>query len=142
MPAMTLYHATPSRSSIALWMLEETGAPYDIKLLKLSDNEQNQPAYLAVNPMGKVPALKVGDVVITEVAAICAYLADEYPDKKLADPDWRPAARALFQVAVFRAERNRAGRKRQSLPAQGAAAPRARSATASSTACSTSSPRR
>jgi glutathione S-transferase len=90
MPKLTLYHASPSRSAITLWMLEETGAPYDIQLLSLAENEQNKPAYLAINPMGKVPALKVDDgadsVIVTEVAAICAYLADEFPDKKLAIP--------------------------------------------------------
>ena len=66
MPKLTLYHAAPSRSSIALWMLEEVGEPYDIHLLSLSKNEQRAPDYLAVNPMGKVPALKHGDAVITE----------------------------------------------------------------------------
>ena len=70
MPDLTLYHAAPSRSSIALWMLEEIGEPYDIKLLKLSTGENRKPDYLAINPMGKVPALRHGEVVITEVAAI------------------------------------------------------------------------
>lgn len=83
MPKLTLYHASPSRSSIALWMLEEVGEPYDIHLLSLSKEENRKPAYLAINPMGKVPALRHGDTVITEVAAICAYLADEFPQKKL-----------------------------------------------------------
>ena len=54
---LTLYHAIPSRSSIARWMLEEVGEPYDIKLLDLQKGENREPAYLAVNPMGKVPAL-------------------------------------------------------------------------------------
>jgi glutathione S-transferase len=79
MPKLTLYHAAPSRSSIVRWMLEEVGEPYAIQLLSLSKGEQLAPAYLAVNPMGKVPALKHGDVVITEAAAICTYLADEFP---------------------------------------------------------------
>ncbi|HZQ11708.1 MAG TPA: glutathione S-transferase [Pseudolabrys sp.] len=83
MPALTLYHASPSRSSIVLWMLEELGEPYDVKLLSLSNGENLKPDYLAINPMGKVPALKHGDTVITEVAAICTYLADEFPQKKL-----------------------------------------------------------
>jgi len=86
----TLYHASPSRSSIVLWMLEEVGQPYDIKLIKLSAGDNLKPDYLAINPMGKVPALKHGDVVITEVAAICAYLADEFPDKKLNIPVGTP----------------------------------------------------
>jgi glutathione S-transferase len=79
MANMTLYHAAPSRSSIALCMLEEIGEPYDIELLSLKKGDNRAPAYLDVNPMGKVPALKHGNVVITEVAAICCYLADEFP---------------------------------------------------------------
>ncbi len=83
MSDLVLYHAAPSRSSIVLWMLEELGAPYDIKLIKLSAGDNLKPEYLAINPMGKVPALRHGDAVITEVAAICAYLADEFPQAKL-----------------------------------------------------------
>jgi len=90
MAKITLYHAAPSRSSIALWMLEEIGQPYDIKLVTLSKGENQKPEYLAINPMGKVPALKHGDTVITEVAAICTYLADEFPDKKLNIPVGTP----------------------------------------------------
>ncbi|HET7383289.1 MAG TPA: glutathione S-transferase [Pseudolabrys sp.] len=86
MSNLTLYHASPSRSSVVLWMLEEVGQPYDIKLLKLSAGDNMKPNYLAINPMGKVPALKHGDTVITELAAICTYLADEFPDKKLNVP--------------------------------------------------------
>ncbi len=86
MAKLTLYHAAPSRSSIVRWMLEEIGEPYDIHLLSLSKGEQRAPDYLAVNPMGKVPALRHGDVVITEVAAICTYLADEFPQAKLNVP--------------------------------------------------------
>jgi glutathione S-transferase len=82
----TLYHASPSRSSIVLWMLEEVGQPYDIRLVKLSEGDNTKPDYLAINPMGKVPALKAGDTVITEVAAICAFLADEFPQAKLNVP--------------------------------------------------------
>jgi glutathione S-transferase len=79
MSQLTLYHATPSRSSIALWMLEEIGEPYDVKLLDLASGEQRKPHYLAINPMGKVPALKHGDAVVTETPAICTYLADAFP---------------------------------------------------------------
>ena len=81
MADLTLYHAAPSRSSIALWMLEEIGEPYDIKLLKLSEGDNLKPDYLAINPMGKVPALRHGDIIITEVAAICTYLADAFPTR-------------------------------------------------------------
>jgi len=84
--ALTLYHAAPSRSSIVRWMLEEVGEPYEIKLLNLKEGEQRKPEYLAVNPMGKVPALDHDGTVITEAAAICAYLADAFPGAKLNVP--------------------------------------------------------
>jgi glutathione S-transferase len=90
MANLTLYHASPSRSSIVLWMLEEVGQPCDIKLIRLSAGDNLKPDYLALNPMGKVPTLKHGDAVITEAAAICAYLADEFPAKKLNVPVGTP----------------------------------------------------
>ncbi len=86
MSNLTLYHAAPSRSSIVLWMLEEVGEPYDIHLMSLKKGENRAADYLQVNPMGKVPALKHGDVVITEAAAICTYLADAFPQAKLSVP--------------------------------------------------------
>jgi glutathione S-transferase len=86
MAKLSLYHAAPSRSSIVRWMLEEIGEPYDIHHLSLSKGDNRAPDYLAVNPMGKVPALRHGDVVITEAAAICAYLADEFPRARLNVP--------------------------------------------------------
>jgi glutathione S-transferase len=100
MADLTLYHASPSRSSVTLWMLEELGEPYDIKLLKLSEGDQQKPDYLAVNPMGKVPTLKHNGVVITESTAICTYLADAFPQKKLnvplSDPRRGPYLKWLF----------------------------------------------
>lgn len=101
MPGLTLYHAAPSRSSIVLWMLEEIGQPYDVKLLKLSEGDNMKPDYLAINPMGKVPALKHGDSVITEVAAICTYLADEFPDQKLNVPVGTPRRGAYLKWLFF-----------------------------------------
>ena len=86
MANLTLYHAAPSRSSTVLWMLEEIGEPYDIQLLSIKRGANREPAYLAVNPMGKVPALRHGEVVITEAAAICCYLADEFPKAGLNVP--------------------------------------------------------
>jgi glutathione S-transferase len=85
-PQLTLFHASPSRSSIVHWMLEELGEPYRLEVLNLRAGDQRKPAYLAINPMGKVPTLKDGDVVVSEVAAICCYLADTYPKAKLAPP--------------------------------------------------------
>jgi glutathione S-transferase len=83
---LTLYHIAPSRSSVALWMLEEIGEPYDIHLLSMKTGTNREPAYLAVNPMGKVPALRHRDVVITELAAICTYVADAFPNAGLNIP--------------------------------------------------------
>jgi glutathione S-transferase len=100
MSNLTLYHAAPSRSSIALWMLEEVGEPYDIRLLSLKKGETRTADYLKVNPMGKVPALKHGDVVVTEAAAICTYLADSFPQAGLnvpiGDPRRGPYLKWLF----------------------------------------------
>jgi glutathione S-transferase len=101
MANLTLYHASPSRSSIVLWMLEEIGQPYDIKLLKLSAGDNLKPDYLALNPMGKVPALKHGDTVITEVAAICTYLADEFPQAKLNIPVGTPTRGVYLKWLFF-----------------------------------------
>jgi glutathione S-transferase len=81
-------------------MLEEIGQPYEIKLIKLSAGENMKPDYLAINPMGKVPALRHGDTVITEVAAICTYLADEFPDKKLNIPVGAPQ-RGIYLKWLF-----------------------------------------
>jgi glutathione S-transferase len=85
-PQLTLFHASPSRSSIVHWMLEELGEPYKLEVLNLRAGDQRKPAYLAINPMGKVPTLKDGDVDVSEVAANCCYLADTYPKAKLAPP--------------------------------------------------------
>lgn len=101
MADLTLYHASPSRSSIVLWMLEELGQPYDIKLLKLSEGDNLKPDYLAINPMGKVPALKHRDTVITEAAAICTYLADEFPQAKLNVPVGSPRRGVYLKWLFF-----------------------------------------
>jgi glutathione S-transferase len=83
MAELTLYHAPRSRSGVVLWMLEELGQPYDIHLLNLDKGTNREPAYLAVNPMGKVPALTHGKVTVSEAAAICLYLADRFPQANL-----------------------------------------------------------
>ena len=101
MSDLTLYHATRSRSAIALWMLEEVGEPYDIKLMRLSAGDNLKPDYLAVNPMGKVPALKHGDAVVTEVAAICTYLADEFPANRLNIPVGTPRRGVYLKWLFF-----------------------------------------
>jgi glutathione S-transferase len=100
MADLTLYHAAPSRSSIVLWMLEEIGEPYDLHVLSMKKGENREPAYLAVNPMGKVPALRHGDAIVTEVAAVLCYLADAFPAAKLnvpiGDPRRGPYLKWLF----------------------------------------------
>ena len=99
-PILKLYHASPSRSSIVLWMLEELGEPYELELLSLKDGDQLKPAYLAVNPRGKVPTLLDDGVAMSEVAAICCHLADKYPKAGLApaisDPTRGPYLSWLF----------------------------------------------
>jgi len=80
--SLTLYTNPMSRGRIARWMLEETGMPYDTQVVAF--DQMKDAAYLAVNPMGKVPAVRHGDTVVTECAAICAYLADAFPQAGLA----------------------------------------------------------
>jgi glutathione S-transferase len=101
MAALKLYHAAPSRSSIVRWMLEEIGEPYDLHLLKLGDGDQFKPDYLAVNPMGKVPALDHDGVVITEAAAICTYLADAFPQARLNVPIGDPRRGVYLKWLFF-----------------------------------------
>src|SRR5262245_45032387 len=100
MPKLTLYHAAPSRSSIVHWMLEEVGQPYDIHLVSFKKGENLKPEFLAINPMGKLPTLRHGDAIITEAAAICCYLADEFPQAGLnipvGDPQRGPYLKWLF----------------------------------------------
>jgi glutathione S-transferase len=98
---ITLYHAPNTRSSGALTLLEELGAPYDLHVLNMKAGEQRQPAYLAVNPMGKVPAIKHGDALITEQVAISIYLADLFPAAKLAPPIGDPLRGPYLRWLVF-----------------------------------------
>jgi len=81
--ALTLYTNPMSRGRIARWMLEETGVGYDVQYLDYGPSMKS-PDYLMINPMGKVPALRHGETIVTECPAICAYLADAFPDAGLA----------------------------------------------------------
>jgi glutathione S-transferase len=101
MAKLTLYHGSPSRSSIVLWMLEELGEPYEVHLLSFAKGENRARDYLAINPMGKVPAIRHGDTVITEVAAICTYLADEFPAAKLNVPVGSPKRGVYLKWLFF-----------------------------------------
>ncbi|HEX2135085.1 MAG TPA: glutathione S-transferase family protein [Microvirga sp.] len=82
---LVFYTNPMSRGRIVRWMLEEIGRPYRTELLDYATT-MKAPDYLAVNPMGKVPAIRHGDTVVTETAAICAYLADVFPEAGLAPP--------------------------------------------------------
>jgi glutathione S-transferase len=101
MPELTLYHAAPSRSSVVHWMLEEVGEPYELHLLSLKNGDNRKPEYLKVNPMGKVPALRHGEMVMTEVAAICTYLADAFPKAGLNVPIGDPRRGRYLQWLFF-----------------------------------------
>ena len=83
---LVFYTNPMSRGRIIRWMLEEVGQPYETKILRWETGDNKSPEYLAINPMGKVPAIRHGNVVVTECAAICAYLADAFPDAGLAPP--------------------------------------------------------
>lgn len=82
---LVFYTHPQSRGRIVRWMLEEISQPYRTELLEYGTT-MKAPAYLAINPMGKVPAIRHGDTVVTEAAAICAYLADAFPGARLAPP--------------------------------------------------------
>jgi glutathione S-transferase len=85
MTDLTFYTHPQSRGRVIRWMLEEVGAPYETVVLGYNQSMKDAD-YLAINPMGKVPAIRHGDTVVTETAAICAYLADAFPDAGLAPP--------------------------------------------------------
>lgn len=98
---ITLYHAPNSRSSATLLLLEELGAPYDLHVLNLRSGEQREAAYLAINPMGKVPAVRHGDALITEQVAIYIYLADLFPEAGLTPPIGDPLRGPYLRWLVF-----------------------------------------
>ncbi|HEY2661514.1 MAG TPA: glutathione S-transferase [Caulobacteraceae bacterium] len=83
---ITLFHSPQTRSSGVLTLLEELGAPYELRLLNMKAGENRQPAYLAINPLGKVPAIRHRGELITEQVAIYLYLADLFPEAGLALP--------------------------------------------------------
>ena len=119
---LVLYSHPMSRGRIARWMLEEVGQPYRVEMLDYGTT-MKAPEFLAINPMGKVPALRHGDVVVTEGAAICAYLADTFPEGRAGAPGQR--ARCLLPLAVFRCRTARDSRYQRGAEGRGAAgAPR------------------
>jgi glutathione S-transferase len=97
---ITFYHNPMSRARIAHWMLEEVGAPYDMKILSFEKGEHKRPEFLAINPMGKLPAIVHRGTVVTEAAAICTYLADAFPEVGLA-PAANDAKRGTYLRWLF-----------------------------------------
>ena len=98
-----VFYTTPmSRGRIVRWMLEEVGAPYRTEILRFGPPMKG-PAYRAINPMAKVPALRHGDTTVTETAAICAYLADAFPLAGLAPAPGSRARGAYYRWLFFAA---------------------------------------
>ena len=97
---MQLYWSPRSRSFSALWLMEETGQPYERVLTDITTGAQKKPEYLAINPMGKVPALKDGEATLAEAAAICAYVAERCPEAGLA-PALGDPLRARYLYWLF-----------------------------------------
>lgn len=100
MMTLTLYTNPMSRGRIARWMLEETGQPYEVRILEFGA-AMRTPEYLALNPMGKVPTLVAGDLVVSEVVAICTWLAERFPDCGLQPLPGTPARAAYLRWLFF-----------------------------------------
>lgn len=100
--ALTFYTNPMSRGRIVRWMLEETGAAYDTVVVGYGP-DMKSPDYLAINPMGKVPAIVHGETVVTECAAICAYLADAFPAAGLAPASGSRARGPYYRWLFFAA---------------------------------------
>lgn len=101
MSDLVFYTNPMSRGRIIRWMLEEVGQPYETKVLAWETGAAKSPEYLAINPMGKVPAIVHKGTVVTECAAICAYLADAFPDAKLAPPPGSVARGPYYRWLFF-----------------------------------------
>ncbi|WP_442498253.1 glutathione S-transferase family protein [Methylobacter sp. sgz302048] len=97
---LVLYTNPQSRGRIVHWLLEEVGLPYETVWLEFGPAMKSD-EYLAVNPMGKVPALKHASALVTETAAICVYLADRFPEKNLIPPSDHPARASYFRWLFF-----------------------------------------
>jgi glutathione S-transferase len=98
---IVFYHNPMSRAQIVHWMLEEIRAPYRVELLSFDKREHKTAAFLAVNPMGKLPTIVHRNTIVTESAAICAYLADAFPAARLAPGNEEPARGTYFRWMFF-----------------------------------------
>jgi len=101
-PKLVHYHAPQTRSFAIRWLFEELGSPpHELKVLNMKKGEHKTPEYLAINPMGKVPAITHGGTPVTEVGAIAIYLADLFPEAKLAPPIGDTARGTYLRWIVF-----------------------------------------
>ncbi|MBD2838214.1 glutathione S-transferase family protein [Pseudomonas sp. JM0905a] len=98
---VTLYHCPYTRSTGALTLLEELGADFKLHVMNMKLGEQRKPEFLAINPMGKVPTITHGDAVVTEQVSVYLYLADLYPEAKLAPPLGDPLRGPYLRWMVF-----------------------------------------
>ena len=109
---LKLYGAAWSRAAIIKWYLEELGTPYEFVLVDLQAGDQRKPEYLAINPIGRVPAIVDGDLTLWESGAILLYLADQYgqgfasPAKRAQSNQWLVFANATLGVELFSAEQS------------------------------------
>jgi glutathione S-transferase len=97
---LVFYTHPMSRGRIVRWMLEEVGQPYETRVMDYATTLK-APEYLAINPMGKIPAIRHGEAVVTETAAICAYLADAFPQAGLAPPPGDPRRAPYYRWLLF-----------------------------------------
>jgi glutathione S-transferase len=98
---MKLYFVPRTRATRPRWMLEELGVPYELKVLNVAEGENKRPEYLAVHPLGSVPALEDGALKLFESAAILQYLADKYPEKGLAPKPGTPERGEYYMWMMF-----------------------------------------
>jgi len=98
---IVFYHNPQSRSQMVRWMIEEAGAPHRVVPIDFTKNEHKAPAFLALNPMGKLPTIEHRGTVVTETAAIIAYLADTFPQAGLAPAPGEPARGAYYRWLFF-----------------------------------------
>ena len=98
---IVFYHNPQSRSQMVRWMIEEAGAPHRIVPIDFTKNEHKAPAFLALNPMGKLPTIEHRGTVVTETAAIIAYIADAFPAAGLAPPAGDPLRGAYYRWLFF-----------------------------------------
>lgn len=100
-PAITLYYVPRTRAVRPRWLLEELGVPYELRRLDVGAQENRRPVYLAIHPHGQVPALREGEVVLFESMAICAWLADRFPDRGMAPPVASPLRARYYQWLAY-----------------------------------------